>query len=56
MKPTKTFKLSKPVKRVLASMSSKEERSQYKSLMIDAELTFEANQKRNFRKEKDTEE
>ena len=36
----KNFKLSKSVKRVLATMVDKQARSDYKNLMIDAEVAF----------------
>ena len=38
MKPDKNFKLSKTVKRMLASMPGKNP-NQYKKMMIDAELS-----------------
>jgi hypothetical protein len=40
MKPGKTFKLSKTVKRMIGLMkgSTAEQRNQYKRMMIDAEL------------------
>ena len=36
----KNFKLSKSVKRVLATMVDKQARGDYKNLMIDAEVAF----------------
>jgi len=41
MKPGKTFKLSKTVKRMISLMkgASSEQRNQYKRMMIDAELS-----------------
>ena len=36
----KNFKLSKSVKRVLATMVDKQARSDYKNLMIDAEVAL----------------
>jgi hypothetical protein len=38
MKPDKNFKLSKQVKRTMASMVNAVERNTYKNLMIQAEL------------------
>lgn len=38
MKPDKNFKLSKQVKRTMASMVNAVERNEYKNLMIQAEL------------------
>lgn len=54
MKPTKAFKLPKPEKRFLASMT-KEDRRSYKRQMIDANLAYEEHLKRIMRgKEKET--
>lgn len=39
MKPNGSFKLSKSVKRVLATMPNSVQRSEVKRLFIDAELT-----------------
>ena len=36
----KNFKLSKSVKRVLATMTNSEQRNDYKNLMIEAEVAF----------------
>ena len=36
----KNFKLSKSVKRVLATMTNSEQRNEYKNSMIDAEVAF----------------
>jgi hypothetical protein len=56
MKATSAFKLSKPVKRMLATMN-KQDRDIYKSLAITAQLIDEEHQKRKLRgKEKDSEE
>lgn len=55
MKATSSFKLDRTTKRVLSLMPDKEKRNSYKALMIKAQLIFEENQKRNFRKEKETE-
>jgi hypothetical protein len=50
MKPGKTFKLSKTVKRMLALMGGpKEGRDQYKRMMIDAELCAAVQPKREKR-------
>jgi hypothetical protein len=50
MKPGKTFKLSKTVKRMLALMGGpKESRDQYKRMMIDAELCASIQPKREKR-------
>lgn len=38
MKPGKTFKLSKPTKTMLASITDPQKRSEWKRAMIDAEL------------------
>ena len=38
MKPSKTFKLSKSTKRILATMVNVEQRNAWKRAMIDAEL------------------
>jgi hypothetical protein len=47
MKPTKTFRLSKTVKRMKALMGgSAEGRNQYKRMMIDAQLCSEVNVRR----------
>jgi len=50
MKPGKTFKLSKTVKRMLALMGGpKEGRDQYKRMMIQAELAAAIQPKREKR-------
>jgi hypothetical protein len=50
MKPGKTFKLSKTVKRMMALMGGpKEGRDQYKRMMIDAELCAAVQPKREKR-------
>lgn len=56
MKATSSFRLDRTTKRVLSLTADKETRNQYKALMIKAQLIFEENQKRNFRKEKVSEE
>jgi hypothetical protein len=56
MKATSAFKLDRTTKRILSLTANKETRNQIKKLMIDAQLTYEETQKRNFRKEKNTEE
>jgi hypothetical protein len=53
MKPTKTFKMPKPVKRFLATLS-KENRNSYKRQMINACLCYEEHLKKSLRgKEKE---
>jgi hypothetical protein len=42
MKPGKTFNLSKTAKRMLAQFSNGTERSQWKKMMIEAELAAAA--------------
>ncbi len=50
LKPGKTFKLSKTVKRMMALMGgSAENRNQYKRMMIDAELSAAVQPKREKR-------
>lgn len=50
LKPGKTFKLSKTVKRMVALMGgSAESRNQYKRMMIDAELSAAVQPKREKR-------
>jgi hypothetical protein len=48
LKPNKTFRLSKTVKRMIALMkgSTAEQRNQYKRMMIDAELCAAVQPKR----------
>jgi len=41
MKPGKTFKLSKPTKTMLASITDPQKRSEWKRAMIDAQLCSE---------------
>lgn len=41
MKPGKTFNLSKETKRRLATMPNRQQRSDYKRLMIEAQLYSE---------------
>lgn len=38
MKPTKTFKLSKTTKRMMATITGATERGDFKRMMIDAQL------------------
>lgn len=51
MKPTSNFKMAKPLKRFLATMS-KNDRSIYKKAAIDAQLTEEEYNKKKLRVEK----
>lgn len=53
MKTDAHFKLTKTTKRILATIQDKNLRSQYKSLMINAENTFEINKKRKQSKNED---
>jgi hypothetical protein len=46
MKLDASFKLSKDTKRVLATFTDKEQRAQFKKIMLDAESTYERNKKR----------
>lgn len=41
-----SFKLSKDAKRILATFTDPQHRSQYKKLMIDAEYSYTANRHR----------
>jgi len=41
LKPGKTFKLSKPTKTMLASITDRQKRSEWKRAMIDAQLCSE---------------
>lgn len=50
MKPGKTFKLSKPTKTMLASITDPQKRSEWKRAMIDAELCAAVQPKREPRK------
>lgn len=45
MKADKNFKLSKSVKRVLATIVDKTEREIYKKAMINAELSYEVSKR-----------
>ena len=51
MKPGKTFKLSKPTKTMLASITDPQKRSEWKRAMIDAELCAAVVPKREPRKQ-----
>jgi len=46
MKTDKNFNLSKPTKRILASITDKEQRRVYKKVMIEAEASREELKKR----------
>lgn len=46
MKTDKSFRLSKSTKRILGSIQDKKARDQYKSIMIEAEASYESNKKR----------
>lgn len=52
MKANSAFKLSRPVKCMLATMDNKTRKNDFKKLMIDAEVTYEYQKKYGSKREK----
>lgn len=55
MKSDKNFNMAKETKKLLSTFENKAERSFFKKMMIDAQVTYEANKKKALSSKKESE-
>lgn len=55
MKADKNFNMAKPTKKLLATFTNKAERNFFKKMMINAQVSYEANKKKALSSKKESE-